>query len=145
MSLWCVRNSENLYRSLLRNGLVNPEKSYAVYMIHRNEDTSLFPLNARYGTTSWSNHAFLIIDGFVLDQDFGSVPRIISLEEYLSEMWQSQADHAIFQIRKANQITGYTNLEIRDSIQNQEHLVTNKTGLKKFFSQSPCTTPQNTK
>lgn len=138
MSLWCVRNSENLYRALRRDGLAEPSSSFAVYMIHSDADSSLFPRTARYQTRRWSNHAFLVIDGFVLDQDFESAPRIVSLDSYLSSMWQGQTQQAIFQIRPADKIAGYTNYEVRESIRRGEYLVTDLTGLVLFFEPMSC-------
>lgn len=139
MSLWCVRNSENLYRSLSENGLVGSEDAYVVYMIHRNEDSSLFPRHARYGARSWSNHAFLVIDGFALDQDFDApAPLILSLTEYMSRMWGERAQDAVFQIRKARRIDDYTNYGIRESIRNGDHVVTDREGLFRFFGAEKC-------
>lgn len=47
----------------------------------------LKPLRSRQKDAEWAYHVFLVVDGFVLDLDFEVSPKLISLNEYLKEMY----------------------------------------------------------
>lgn len=140
MTLYCVRNTKNLYSSLESAALLDGMNAYAVYLIHQNEGQSLKPKAPRTNGASWSNHAFLVVDGLVLDQDFTRHPIIIPLEEYLDKFWGDEGANLIFQVRHPEMIGGYTNLEIRDSIRNREFQIFNRNGLISFIGKTSCAT-----
>lgn len=138
MAQWCVRNSQNLYRTLAPQDFVKGKVVHAVYMIHKDEQSSLKPRMARWKAASWSNHAFLIFDGLVLDQDFTDGPAILPLDAYIQKMWGEAANDSVFQVRNAQDIEGYTNLEVRHSFKSQKFPVMDLKGLLQKFATSPC-------
>lgn len=138
MAQWCVRNSQNLYRALKAEGATGDQPVYAVYMIHREEDSSLKPRMARWNAESWSNHAFLLVDGLVLDQDFTDGPEIVPLAEYMRQMWGDRAKDYRFQVRDASRINAYTNLAVRESFAAGEYPTFGLDGFLARFSASGC-------
>lgn len=134
MATWCVRNSKNLYGALERAGL--GANTYAVLMIHRDRESSIFPMAARWRAESWSNHGFLVKDGLALDLDFTEGPAVLSLEKYLDLMWGEQDIR--YQVRPAAAIDEFTNLGVRRSFDEGKYPEFDRAGLLEFFRKSRC-------
>ncbi len=136
MSLWCARNSQNLYKELKRSNLLpSPESAFAVYMIRNDFSSSIHPLAARpYSLPSWSFHVILVAQGLVLDSDYTKQAVVENFDTYFARMWGPELDQILFQIRPASMITEYTNYAIRESIRANEFIVTDFVGLKTFLN-----------
>lgn len=138
MTLYCVRNSQNLYKKLIELKPEIANRIYNVLMIHKDPEQSLKPLNARGSATSWSNHSFLVVDGLVLDLDYSKEPQMIPLSEYLNAMWGDGKKDILFLWRPAHAIGGFTNLEVREDFQSRKFPVGTVLEFSRYFSQQAC-------
>lgn len=91
----CGENTETLIRLAIREGI---DLEGASLIAVENKGNSNFGLVAarlargqgggeRPGRANWSYHAFLVVEGHVLDFDFDSRPRILPLASYIREMF----------------------------------------------------------
>lgn len=140
MSLWCARNSQNLFKELKRSNLLPSfDSAFAVYMIRNDFSTSIHPQAARpYSLPSWSFHALLVVRGLVFDSDYTGQAVVENFDTYFARMWGEERDQMLFQIRPASAITEYTNYAIRESIRANEFIVTDFSGLRAFFKTADC-------
>lgn len=109
----CGENTETLIRLALRSG-VDLSGASLVYL--ENKGVANFGLVAAYrareqgavtssgapgagrrpGRANWSYHAFLLVNGRVLDFDFDNEPRVLQLQAYVAEMFLPPAMNGDF-------------------------------------------------
>ncbi len=123
MNDWCSRNTLNLSQAIA--GLFDWDilQARTVYAIHQIEGQSIRPQRARKSKVGWKFHAFLLIDGYVLDLDYGKSPQIVEVDEYLQAMFGDQAQDLKFQLRDPLDASTITYLEVKKSFEANESRV----------------------
>ncbi len=107
--LTCSDNVYELYQSIV-DSETKFNKASIVHIFHQHVPYEpIFATNQRtivgdktYQASRWTFHAFLVIDGYVLDLDYSNEPTLISFSEYMKTMWNktSLANYR-FQIKPA--------------------------------------------
>ncbi|MCC6138590.1 MAG: hypothetical protein IT287_08150 [Bdellovibrionaceae bacterium] len=138
MTLYCARNSKNLYEHYQQLGILFSTPFYNIFAIHKDDNKNISPLTARDNAKSWSNHSFLIQDGLVIDLDYSREPQQVGLNKYLKKMWGTEENNLLFQVRPASEITEFTNLSIRASFASGKYPIYTAGQLKDLFSKSKC-------
>lgn len=138
MPLSCVTNTKNLYQYLSKKNLLTGRSVYAVNMVNKDLKRSLSPLASRGNLENWANHSFLIVDGLVLDTDYTNQPLIVSASEYFKNMWGDSLKNYIIQLRHPKDIGGFTDLEVKASIKNQEFEIYDSESIMNILSKDQC-------
>lgn len=133
MSDWCSRNTINLAKDFDRHFSLAAHKAYAVYVLHKRKGTSFYPQKARDKNVGWKFHAFLVVDGFALDLDFGSKPEVVSLDKYLLEMFPDSLYDLQFQARSALDSPGFMYIDVRKSFDDENAKIFNAEELLNFI------------
>jgi hypothetical protein len=133
MKDWCSRNILNLAKDFeLLHGF-DDHRVFALYVVHKNKGQSFLPMKARSKGDRWKFHALLVVDGYVLDLDFGKSPRVLRIDDYLTEMFTDKLSDLKFQIRSPLDSPGFTYLELSDSFESPKAKVLDAEGLVDFL------------
>lgn len=122
MTDWCSRNVLNLSRAFDHLFKLDNYQVSAVFAIHKNPDQSFFPLNARKAEFGWKFHAFLLVNGMVLDMDYGDKAEIVPIQLYLNIMFGEQVKDLIFQLRNPLDNKALTYQEVLKSFEDDHAL-----------------------
>ncbi|MCB0408410.1 MAG: hypothetical protein KDD34_09415 [Bdellovibrionales bacterium] len=113
MADWCSRNSLNLAQAIQTITPIESIDLKIVYVIHKNQGQSLYPLQARARGVSWKFHAFLLVnDRWVLDLDYTDHPQIVSIDKYLPSMFGTQVKDLKLKKRDPTNPPGFTYQDI---------------------------------
>lgn len=133
MSDWCSRNVNNLAHAYDKIYNISHYDAYAVYVVNKNDGESFYPKKARKRNIGWKFHAFLVINGHVLDLDYSKKPTILTVSEYLNKMFNGDTDKLLFQLRSPLNTPGFTYQEVLKSFKtNKDNVLNSKEFLELF-------------